>query len=196
MSSDAGVTQISLHRCPVYGDSCADCCLSRDPYCAWDGKACARYTPSPMRRSRRQDVRHGDPMRQCRGYNMQVDRGVSERLQIGVEGGSVFLQCDTHSPLESVTWLLQREGSQHRKEVRLQAMEGGAILRSVQTNDAGLYTCLGTENGFRRSRGKIRLTVLPRELLEKLTSSPTLLPPPAQCPPARRQKTRTQTDRN
>ncbi|XP_040178633.1 semaphorin-3F-like isoform X1 [Rana temporaria] len=199
VSSDAGVTQISLHRCPVYGDSCADCCLSRDPYCAWDGKACARYTPSPMRRSRRQDVRHGDPMRQCRGYNMQVDRGVSEHLQIGVEGGSVFLQCDTHSPLESVTWLLQREGSQHRKEVRLvrlQAMEGGAILRSVQTNDAGLYTCLGTENGFRRSRGKIRLTVLPRELLEKLTSSPTLLPPTAQCPPARRQKTRTQTDRN
>ncbi|XP_056396460.1 semaphorin-3F-like isoform X3 [Hyla sarda] len=199
VSSDVGVTQLSLHRCPVYGKTCADCCLSRDPYCAWDGNtnACARYTPSPVRRNRRQDVKHGDPMRQCRGYNMQVDRGVSEKLQIGVEGGTVFLQCDTNSPLESVTWLLQREGTQHRKEVRLHPMEGGAILRSVQINDAGLYTCLGTENGFRRSRSKIRLSVLPREMLEKLTAAPTMLPLAAQCPPTRgRQKSRAQAERN
>lgn len=199
VSSDVGVTQLSLHRCAVYGKTCADCCLSRDPYCAWDGNsnACARYTPSPVRRNRRQDVKHGDPMRQCRGYNMQVDRGVSEKLQIGVEGGTVFLQCDTKSPLESVTWLLQRDGTQHRKEVRLQSLEGGAILRSVQINDAGLYSCLGTENGFRRARGKIRLSVLPREMLEKLTASPTMLPLPAHCPPTRsRQKARTQVERN
>lgn len=128
---------------------------------------------------------------------MQVDRGVSEKLQIGVEGGTVFLQCDTKSPLESVTWLLQRDGTQHRKEVRLQSLEGGAILRSVQINDAGLYSCLGTENGFRRARGKIRLSVLPREMLEKLTASPTMLPLPAHCPPTRsRQKARTQVERN
>ncbi|CAH2316154.1 semaphorin-3F-like [Pelobates cultripes] len=199
VSSDVGVTQLSLHRCSGYGDSCADCCLARDPYCAWDGKACARYTPSPTRRSRRQDVKNGDPHRQCRGYNTQMDRGVTERMQIGVEGGSVFLQCDTHSPLESVTWLLQREGTQHRKEVRLPMMEGGAVLRSVQINDAGVYTCLGTENGFRRSRGKIRLNILPRDMLEKLTMLPTQIPLPLQCPPPRRQRPRPvtpQSDRN
>ncbi|XP_053551917.1 semaphorin-3F [Bombina bombina] len=193
VSSDVGVTQLSLHRCAAYGDSCADCCLARDPYCAWDGKGCVRYTPSPTRRSRRQDVKHGDPLRQCRGYNTQVDRGVSERLQIGIEGGSVFLQCDTHSPLESVTWLLQRDGSGHRKEVKLPMMAGGALLRSVHTHDAGVYTCLGTENGFRRSRGKIRLSILPQDLLEKLTTNPSPMPPPAQCPPPRRQKPRPAT---
>ncbi|MEE6505691.1 hypothetical protein FKM82_005625 [Ascaphus truei] len=74
ISSAVGLTQLSLHRCAGYGDSCADCCLARDPYCAWDGRGCVRYTPSTTRRSRRQDVRHGDPMRQCRGYNMQGKR--------------------------------------------------------------------------------------------------------------------------
>uniref|UniRef100_A0A8D0GSK2 Semaphorin 3C n=1 Tax=Sphenodon punctatus TaxID=8508 RepID=A0A8D0GSK2_SPHPU len=39
VSSDEGVTQVSLHRCHIYGTACADCCLARDPYCAWDGKS-------------------------------------------------------------------------------------------------------------------------------------------------------------
>ncbi|KAG7270543.1 hypothetical protein CRUP_025145 [Coryphaenoides rupestris] len=42
VSSDAGLTQVSLHRCGV--------------------------------RSRRQDVKHGDPLRQCRGFNAKGDR--------------------------------------------------------------------------------------------------------------------------
>lgn len=102
MSSDAGLTQVSLHRCGVYGRACSDCCLARDPYCAWDGESCSAFTPSTkrsvgprisaahnfktikccvcvcvlilnsdlfLRRSRRQDVKHGDPLRQCRGFN-------------------------------------------------------------------------------------------------------------------------------
>ncbi|XP_014394488.1 PREDICTED: semaphorin-3F, partial [Myotis brandtii] len=36
---------------------------------SWDGQACSRYTASSKRRSRRQDVRHGNPIRQCRGFN-------------------------------------------------------------------------------------------------------------------------------
>ncbi|KAG8544320.1 hypothetical protein GDO81_022693, partial [Engystomops pustulosus] len=73
VSSLSGVTHLALHRCDVYGEACADCCLARDPYCAWDGKTCSRYSASSKRyaegRSRRQDVRHGNPIRQCRGYN-------------------------------------------------------------------------------------------------------------------------------
>ncbi|KAL7988212.1 hypothetical protein Chor_007131 [Crotalus horridus] len=44
VSSDMGVSQLSLHRCREYGEACADCCLARDPYCAWDGQRCARYS--------------------------------------------------------------------------------------------------------------------------------------------------------
>uniref|UniRef100_A0A8C8IHM7 Sema domain-containing protein n=1 Tax=Oncorhynchus tshawytscha TaxID=74940 RepID=A0A8C8IHM7_ONCTS len=69
VSSEAGLTQVSLHRCGVYGRACSDCCLARDPYCAWDGESCSAFTPATKRRSRRQDVKHGDPLRQCRGFN-------------------------------------------------------------------------------------------------------------------------------
>ncbi|MEQ2196485.1 hypothetical protein XENOCAPTIV_030025 [Xenoophorus captivus] len=69
VSSAVGLTQLALHRCDVYGEACADCCLARDPYCAWDGKSCSRYSASQKRRSRRQDVKYGNPIRQCRGFN-------------------------------------------------------------------------------------------------------------------------------
>ncbi|KAK6318863.1 hypothetical protein J4Q44_G00100740 [Coregonus suidteri] len=69
VGSVLGVTHLALHRCDVYGEVCADCCLARDPYCAWDGKSCTRYSASQKRRSRRQDVKYGNPIRQCRGYN-------------------------------------------------------------------------------------------------------------------------------
>lgn len=140
VASAVGVTHLSLHRCQAYGAACADCCLARDPYCAWDGQACSRYTasskrcgpPGPWnfshrtqgpvlgvwwwiyyprgvygwdscleswgyrglggwqtclrilaealsssRRSRRQDVRHGNPIRQCRGFNSNGECAVT-----------------------------------------------------------------------------------------------------------------------
>ena len=49
VTSDRGLTQVSLHRCGVYGRACSDCCLARDPYCAWDGETCASFTPSAKR---------------------------------------------------------------------------------------------------------------------------------------------------
>ncbi|KAL7975815.1 hypothetical protein Chor_008086 [Crotalus horridus] len=49
VSSDEGVTQVSLHRCHIYGTACADCCLARDPYCAWDGNSCSRFYPTSKR---------------------------------------------------------------------------------------------------------------------------------------------------
>lgn len=49
VGSRDGLVQLSLHRCDTYGKACADCCLARDPYCAWDGHACSRYAPTSKR---------------------------------------------------------------------------------------------------------------------------------------------------
>eukprot|EP00076_Gallus_gallus_P025700 XP_015148371.1 semaphorin-3D isoform X5 [Gallus gallus] len=40
VSSMQGLLQLSLSRCELYGPTCMDCCLARDPYCTWDGSAC------------------------------------------------------------------------------------------------------------------------------------------------------------
>ncbi|NXS39406.1 SEM3B protein, partial [Balaeniceps rex] len=47
--SATALAQLPLHRCGAYGKACAECCLARDPYCAWDGTACTRYVPNTKR---------------------------------------------------------------------------------------------------------------------------------------------------
>ncbi|XP_053227743.1 semaphorin-3F-like isoform X4 [Podarcis raffonei] len=168
-SSDVGVSQLSLHRCREYGEACADCCLARDPYCAWDGQRCTRYSHTAKRRSRRQDIKHGDPLRQCRGFNAK-EQQLHEQVQYGLEGGSVFLECEPRSPHASIKWLMQADNSDKRKvlprdRVLLRTPQG-VLLGPVTPADGGLYQCIGTENRFRHTLRRLRLHVLPHALLE------------------------------
>ncbi|XP_071985210.1 semaphorin-3F-like isoform X4 [Engystomops pustulosus] len=167
VSSLSGVTHLALHRCDVYGEACADCCLARDPYCAWDGKTCSRYSASSKRRSRRQDVRHGNPIRQCRGYNSNANKIGMEAAQYGVEGSSAFLECQARSPQASIKWILQKDNSERKKELRsegrLLKTEQGLLIRSLQLSDSGVYHCTATENNFKHTVMRVRLQVLSAE---------------------------------
>lgn len=72
VGSRLGVARLQLHQCEMYGSACAECCLARDPYCAWDGASCTRYRPgTSKRRFRRQDIRHGNPALQCLGQSQE-----------------------------------------------------------------------------------------------------------------------------
>uniref|UniRef100_A0A671WS08 Semaphorin-3C n=1 Tax=Sparus aurata TaxID=8175 RepID=A0A671WS08_SPAAU len=176
VSSEFGVSQVSLHRCHAYGSACADCCLARDPYCAWDGLSCSRFYPSGKRRSRRQDIMHGNPLTQCRGFNLKAYRNAVEMTQYGVKNNTTFLECFPKSPQASIRWLIQRDNDR-RKEVsltlrggdRVLSTEHGLLIRSVQLSDQGLYYCLTTENGFKRTVAKIRLRVLSEAMVSVLT---------------------------
>ncbi|KAG5274243.1 hypothetical protein AALO_G00133920 [Alosa alosa] len=164
VGSPAGVTHLVLHRCDVYGEACADCCLARDPYCAWDGKSCSRYSASQKRRSRRQDVKYGNPTRQCRGYNSNANKNTLETVQYGVEGSTAFLECQARSPHVSIKWHLQKENSDRKKELRCDGRvvrtEQGLLLRSLQMSDSGVYQCTSTENNFKHTLVKLQLVVL------------------------------------
>lgn len=172
VSSEFGVSQVSLHRCHAYGSACADCCLARDPYCAWDGLSCSRFYPTSKRRSRRQDIMHGNPLTQCRGFNLKEYRNAVEMTQYGVKNNTTFLECLPKSPQASIRWLIQRDNDR-RKEVKLServlSTEHGLLIRSVQMSDQGLYYCLTTENHFKRTVAKIRLRVLSEAMVSVLT---------------------------
>uniref|UniRef100_A0A8P4KBD2 Semaphorin-3C n=1 Tax=Dicentrarchus labrax TaxID=13489 RepID=A0A8P4KBD2_DICLA len=172
VSSEFGVSQVSLHRCHAYGSACADCCLARDPYCAWDGLSCSRFYPTGKRRSRRQDIMHGNPLTQCRGFNLKAYRNAVEMTQYGVKNNTTFLECLPKSPQASIRWLIQRDNDR-RKEVKLSdrvlSTEHGLLIRSVQLSDQGLYYCLTTENSFKRTVAKIRLRVLSEAMVSVLT---------------------------
>uniref|UniRef100_A0A452FLB5 Semaphorin 3F n=1 Tax=Capra hircus TaxID=9925 RepID=A0A452FLB5_CAPHI len=190
VASAVGVTQLSLHRCQAYGAACADCCLARDPYCAWDGQACSRYTASSKRRSRRQDVRHGNPIRQCRGFNSNANKNAVESVQYGVAGSTAFLECQPRSPQATVKWLFQRDPSDRRREIhaddRFLRTEQGLLLRALQSGDSGLYSCTATENNFKHFITRVQLHVLGREDIRTALFPPpaaSIPPPAASIPP-------------
>ncbi|TNN83946.1 Semaphorin-3F [Liparis tanakae] len=183
VGSVLGVTHLALHRCDVYGEVCADCCLARDPYCAWDGKSCSRYSSSQKRRSRRQDVKYGNPIRQCRGYNSNTNKNTLESVQYGVEGSTTFLECQARTPHVSLKWHLQKENSDRRKEIRsdgrILKTEPGLLIRSLQSSDSGIYQCTSTEKNFKHTLVKLQLVVLSSRTVNSVlveTGSPALPP--------------------
>nr|XP_023494864.1 semaphorin-3E isoform X1 [Equus caballus] len=126
IGSTSTVAQVRFHQCDMYGSACADCCLARDPYCAWDGISCSRYYPTgsthAKRRFRRQDVRHGDAAQQCFGQQFVGDAldKTEERLAYGIENNSTLLECTPRSLQAKVMWSVQK-GHDTRKEEEYKA---------------------------------------------------------------------------
>uniref|UniRef100_A0A8B9EPJ2 Semaphorin 3G n=1 Tax=Anser cygnoides TaxID=8845 RepID=A0A8B9EPJ2_ANSCY len=169
VGASLGVAQVRLHRCESYGTACAECCLARDPYCAWDGTACTRYVPSGKRRY----VRHTSPVYQCLDQNLTVDdfEHVEEKVLYGMEHNSTFLECVPRSPQASVQWFVQRPPDEQRDEVktdeRVLQTERGLLFRQLHSRDAGVYYCKTLEHGFTQTVARTSLQVLRGEQLAR-----------------------------
>uniref|UniRef100_A0AAY4BT64 Uncharacterized protein n=1 Tax=Denticeps clupeoides TaxID=299321 RepID=A0AAY4BT64_9TELE len=164
LGSSAGVSQMSLHRCDVYGKACAECCLARDPYCAWDGNQCSRYFPT------------------AKSVNDSVNDGVSDESQsgswvvdrtvYGVENSTSFLECSPKSQRALIYWQHQKHGEDRKHEVksdeRVMGTEQGLLIRSLQPPDSGVFYCHAVEHGFMQTLLRITLHVIPAEHLDDL----------------------------
>uniref|UniRef100_A0A8C1Z4R4 Sema domain, immunoglobulin domain (Ig), short basic domain, secreted, (semaphorin) 3Ab n=1 Tax=Cyprinus carpio TaxID=7962 RepID=A0A8C1Z4R4_CYPCA len=161
LGSAIGVSQMPLHRCDVYGKACAECCLARDPYCAWDGSQCSRYFPTAKRRTRRQDIRNGDPLTQCSDLQHHV---------YGVENSSSFLECSPKSQRALIYWQFQRHGEDHKQESdeRVLGTEQGLLIRTLHQKDSGVYYCHAVEHGFIQTLLRLTLNVIHNEHLDDL----------------------------
>uniref|UniRef100_A0A3Q3GC77 Sema domain, immunoglobulin domain (Ig), short basic domain, secreted, (semaphorin) 3D n=1 Tax=Labrus bergylta TaxID=56723 RepID=A0A3Q3GC77_9LABR len=142
VGSSEGLAQVSLSRCHLYGQACAECCLARDPYCAWDGNTCSRYIPASKRRARRQDIKHGDPASHC--WDTE-DRKEEQRVLYGVQSNSTFLECIPKSQQARI-----RCGVFLSPKVRLDDRvvhtARGLLIRSLHPSDAGAYVCMAQEH--------------------------------------------------
>ncbi|XP_078530307.1 semaphorin-3E isoform X1 [Lissotriton helveticus] len=177
IGSESGVTQVKLHQCHIYGSACADCCLARDPYCAWDGVSCSRYYPSGMqskRRFRRQDIRHGNAVQQCFGqlFNDETVTKTEELLVYGIEYNNTLLECMPRSLQAKVIWFVQRAHETRKEEVktddRLVKTDFGLLFLKLHRMDAGIYFCQAVEHDFVHTIRKITLEVLVEERLEEM----------------------------
>lgn len=174
LGSALGVSQMSLHRCEVYGKACAECCLARDPYCAWDGTECSRYFPTAKRRTRRQDIRNGDPLSQCSDLQHHEDMdglggSVEDRSVYGVENSSMFLECSPKSQRALIYWQLQKPNDDRKQEIKLDdrvlRTDQGLLIRSLSQSDTGIYHCQAVEHGFIQPLLRLNLNVIPAQKL-------------------------------
>uniref|UniRef100_A0A669R1J5 Semaphorin 3G n=1 Tax=Phasianus colchicus TaxID=9054 RepID=A0A669R1J5_PHACC len=167
VGASLGVAQVRLHQCKSYGTACAECCLARDPYCAWDGTACTRYQSSGKRRY----VRHTSSVHQCLDQNLTGES--LEKALYGMEHNSTFLECVPRSPQASVQWFVQRPPDEQRDEVktdeRVLQTEQGLLFRQLHRRDAGIYYCKTLEHGFTQTVAKTALKVLGGEQLTHAT---------------------------
>uniref|UniRef100_A0A087XCI7 Sema domain, immunoglobulin domain (Ig), short basic domain, secreted, (semaphorin) 3bl n=1 Tax=Poecilia formosa TaxID=48698 RepID=A0A087XCI7_POEFO len=172
VGSAAGVAQVKLHRCETYGKACAECCLARDPYCAWDGSSCARFVPNSKRRFRRQDVKHGNAVLQCVDQNVGgEDLDVTEdKVVYGTEKNSTFLECVPRSPQASVTWLVQRDDRKEEVKLddRVMSADQGLLFRHLFRQDEGVYICRSREHSFSQTLARISLQVLQADTVDEL----------------------------
>uniref|UniRef100_A0A674N579 Sema domain, immunoglobulin domain (Ig), short basic domain, secreted, (semaphorin) 3bl n=1 Tax=Takifugu rubripes TaxID=31033 RepID=A0A674N579_TAKRU len=164
VGSPAGVALVKLHRCETYGNACAECCLARDPYCAWDGAVCARYLANSKRRFRRQDIRHGNPVLQC------SDQNLSGEMVYVTENNSTFLECIPRSPQATVTWFVQRDDRKEEVKLddRILSTDQGLLFRRVLHQDEGSYICRSREHGFTQTLARLNLQVLQGETVDDL----------------------------
>ncbi|NXE21262.1 SEM3D protein, partial [Ardeotis kori] len=168
VSSTHGLLQLSLYRCELYGKTCTDCCLARDPYCTWDGKACAPHLLTEKRRARCQDVLKSDPLSQCQ--DTAEGTAAVEKLVFGVEKNSTFLECLARSPQTTVRWLVQHGEETGLSEVRsnghFSVLEQGLLIRQLAREDVGTYECQAVERSFSRPLTRYSLRVIRHEAME------------------------------
>ncbi|KAJ8389995.1 hypothetical protein AAFF_G00111560 [Aldrovandia affinis] len=176
LGSALGVSQMPLHRCDIYGKACAECCLARDPYCAWDGTECSRYFPTAKRRTRRQDIRNGDPLTQCSDLQHHDDMSgqiiVENKVIYGVENSSTFLECSPKSQRALIYWQFQKHNEERKQEIKVEdrfvRTEQGLLIRSLHRKDSGKFYCHAVEHGFVQTLLKVALEVIDAEHLEEL----------------------------
>uniref|UniRef100_A0A8C7RDG1 Sema domain, immunoglobulin domain (Ig), short basic domain, secreted, (semaphorin) 3E n=1 Tax=Oncorhynchus mykiss TaxID=8022 RepID=A0A8C7RDG1_ONCMY len=174
VGSEVGVAQVRLHQCELYGSECADCCLARDPYCAWDGLTCSRYYPvgvyTKSRRFRRQDVRHGNAVQLCNGLQIDGQSGAEERQVYGVENNSTLLECTPRSLQARVLWYIQRgpDREKVRGDESVVITTHGLLFLILRIGDAGMYVCQTVEHGYVHTLLRITLHVLGGERVSAL----------------------------
>ncbi|NXY74668.1 SEM3D protein, partial [Glareola pratincola] len=168
VSSTHGLLRLSLYRCELYGKTCTDCCLARDPYCTWDSRACAPHLLTEKRRSRCQDVLKPDPLSQCQ--DPAEGTAALEKLVYGVEKNSTFLECLARSPQTTVRWLVRHGEETGPSEVRnnghFSVLEQGLLIRQLAREDAGTYECQAVERSFSRPLTRYSLRVIRQEAME------------------------------
>ncbi|NXR61431.1 SEM4G protein, partial [Rhadina sibilatrix] len=168
----SGIVQVPLASCARYA-SCYDCILARDPYCAWDGRAC-RTIATTDSTGLVQDIQNGNKGCRSSSGRVRVPTGSLVRKNRTVlQGDDVLLPCDQRSNLARAMWLLNGSEVLGTGQDQLRVGVDGLLVTDTLLQHSGEYRCYGEEQGLRTLLAIYSLTVLP-----ELPRSPTAAPSP------------------
>ncbi|XP_015199176.2 sema domain, immunoglobulin domain (Ig), transmembrane domain (TM) and short cytoplasmic domain, (semaphorin) 4Ba isoform X1 [Lepisosteus oculatus] len=152
VSSHSGLVEVPVANCSNY-QSCGECILSRDPYCAWSGRHCRDVRQASPDRSWKQDVEEANTSAACsialpgpRSFNPSGKTGGFE-CQAFVLPANTFkvLSCKLHSNLAQRRWVYSDSASQF-----VYASPDGGLVVVAQADMPETYECWSVEEGFRQ----------------------------------------------
>nr|XP_054605311.1 semaphorin-4G isoform X1 [Nothobranchius furzeri]XP_054605312.1 semaphorin-4G isoform X1 [Nothobranchius furzeri] len=141
IGSHSGVVQVPISTCQRY-TSCYDCVFARDPFCAWDGRACVEISSRSQRSNLTQDINKG-----TRGCKENSGNVVHRRRSV-MSGDDVLLQCELRSNLATPRWTLNgKELQGYGLNSGYRIGTDGLLMIGARPQQSGSYRCFAVENG-------------------------------------------------
>ncbi|KAK5930952.1 hypothetical protein CgunFtcFv8_027146 [Champsocephalus gunnari] len=136
--SEFGAIQMPVSNCSRY-ETCVDCILARDPYCAWDlqEEHCCSVDSVSYIETAIQSLKEGD-LSQC----SPPDPVAAVDFTL-VPGNNIQLPCQLHSNLAQVVWRFAHHTL--HSDNKYYIFSRGLLVLQASESDAGLYTCDSVE---------------------------------------------------
>ncbi|XP_038562143.1 semaphorin-7A [Micropterus salmoides] len=161
------IYSVDLQRCQEYNNSCADCVLARDPYCAWTKFGCTPTVPEGI-----QDVMDGQ-IRVCPTTveeNKQVHRTKRETLSSPHDltvhsvplGVPFYLSCPIDSYHAVYTWK-HRDQSSPCLQMQSDCLH---LIPAMAQENYGSYACVSEEKDYTKVVKNYDLTeqIIPKSM--------------------------------
>ncbi|XP_052387810.1 semaphorin-4B [Carassius gibelio] len=150
VSSYSGLVEIPLANCSNY-QSCGECLLSRDPYCAWTGKQCSNIKHAPTKSHWQQDVDDADTaVCKITIANPRSAKPTPPRVppcHVVQIPANIFtvLPCKLRSNLAERRWEYS-----HTAERFVYPSPDGGLVVVAQVDKEEIYQCWSEEGGYRQ----------------------------------------------
>ncbi|XP_037688981.1 semaphorin-4B isoform X2 [Choloepus didactylus] len=154
-ASYSGIVQVPVANCSLY-QSCGDCLLARDPYCAWSGSSCTHtslYEPELASRPWVQDIEGTNAKELCNTSSVRprsfVPTGEKPCERVQFQPNTVnTLACLLLSNLASRLWL--HNGAPVNASASCRVLPTGDLLLVGSQRRLGLFQCWSLENGVQQ----------------------------------------------
>ncbi|XP_055969894.1 semaphorin-4B [Sorex fumeus] len=152
-ASYSGVVQVPVANCSLY-QSCGDCLLARDPYCAWNGSACrptSLYQHGEASRPWVQDVEGANARGLCNASlaKRHSSEGTGEKpcQEVSFQLHTMnSLPCPLLSRWAARRWL--HDGQPINTSASCHVLPSGDLLLAGSPQAPGLFQCWALEKGF------------------------------------------------